>query len=61
MRPKALADELASLWSSLSLYNQRRIQESFARDCQQLADVISLMADKTNDRVLIRWRNRTPA
>ncbi|MBI5960641.1 MAG: hypothetical protein HY866_18020, partial [Chloroflexi bacterium] len=50
--PKALADELASLWGSISLYNQRRVQEAFARDCQQLADVISLMSDKTNDRAL---------
>ncbi len=48
--PQALADELASLWSSLSLYQQRRTQETFARDCQQLADVMSLMADKSSDR-----------
>jgi hypothetical protein len=48
--PQALADELASLWSSLSLYQQRRTQEAFARDCQQLADVMSLMADKSSDR-----------
>jgi hypothetical protein len=50
--PKALADELASLWGSLSLYNQRRVQDAFARSCQQLADVIALMSDKAGDRAL---------
>jgi len=40
------------LWNTLSLYNQRRLRDSFAQACQQLANVISLMADHANDRVL---------
>ena len=49
---QTLAAELNSLWDSLSLYNQRQIQEPFARGCQQLADVIGIMADSANDRVV---------
>ncbi len=50
--PEALAAELDSLWNTLSLYNQRRLRDSFAQACQQLANVISLMADHASDRVL---------
>lgn len=50
--PKALAEELASLWDSLSLYQQRRTQEAFTRNCQQLAEIICLTTDKTSDRFL---------
>lgn len=49
---KAFVSEFASLWSSLSLYNQRRIRDQFAADAQHLADVISIMADRGSDRVL---------
>jgi hypothetical protein len=50
--PQALAAELNSLWNSLSLYNQRQIQEQFARGCQQLADLIGIMTDSTTERVI---------
>lgn len=49
---KALQDELASLWSTLSLYNQRRMQDLFAGACQQLADVIAITADSADERVV---------
>ncbi len=49
---QVLAAELNSLWDSLSLFNQRQIQEPFARGCQQLADVIGVMADSANDRIV---------
>ncbi|WP_119072524.1 hypothetical protein [Aggregatilinea lenta] len=50
--PVALASELDSLWGTLSLYNQRRVQEQFAADCQNLAAVIDLIADSATERVL---------
>jgi hypothetical protein len=50
--PKALGAELDSLWSGLSLYNQRQIRESFALNCQQLAEVIQVMAEGASDRLL---------
>ena len=50
--PAALGSELDSLWGTLSLYNQRRIREQFATDCQQLAAVIGLIAESSNDRVI---------
>jgi hypothetical protein len=50
--PQALAAELDSLWSTLSLYNQRRMREVFAQSCQQLGEVISIMSDRGNDRIL---------
>lgn len=50
--PRALSAELQSLWDSLSLYQQRQIQTSFAHDCQQLASMIELLAADGNDRVL---------
>jgi hypothetical protein len=46
-----LAAELNSLWGTLSLYNQRQIQETFARSCQQLAEVVAIMTDGASDRV----------
>ncbi len=46
-----LIAELGSLWNSLSLYNQRRIREPFARACQHLADVLAVMADQANERI----------
>jgi hypothetical protein len=49
---QALAAELNSLWGSLSLYNQRQIQEQFAQGCQQLAEVIGIMSDNANDRIV---------
>lgn len=49
---QALTGELASLWSNVSLYHQRRVQQQFASDCQQLADVIAVMSDRANERVL---------
>jgi len=49
---KALSAELDSLWASLSLYNQRRIQDQFAEDCQHLADIIGILSDQINERVL---------
>jgi hypothetical protein len=49
---QTLAAELNSLWDSLSLYTQRQVQEPFARGCQQLADVIGIMADSANDRIV---------
>ena len=52
MTPEALRSEIDSLWNSLSLYNQRRIQEDLATDCQQLAQVIALIADEGNERIL---------
>jgi tetratricopeptide (TPR) repeat protein len=52
VKPPALEAELQSLWGSLSLYNQRRIQKQFAQDCQHLADVIAIMTDRVNDRLL---------
>ncbi len=50
--PLALATELGSLWNSLSLYNQRRIQEQFADGCQQLAAVITIMSEGAHERIL---------
>jgi hypothetical protein len=50
--PKALAGELDSLWQTLSLYNQRKIQDQFAQDCQYLAEVIGIMSDRTKARIL---------
>jgi hypothetical protein len=50
--PAALAAELDSLWSTLSLYNQRRLREQYAQDCQQLGEVIGIMSDRANDRIL---------
>ena len=47
-----LIAELSSLWNSLSLYNQRRIREPFARACQHLADVLAVMSDQANERIL---------
>jgi hypothetical protein len=52
MPPAALTSELDSLWGTLSLYNQRRIQDQFASDCQHLAAVISIIADPSADRVI---------
>ncbi|MBN1681427.1 MAG: hypothetical protein JW966_14190 [Anaerolineae bacterium] len=49
---EALTGELDSLWSTLSLYNQRQLQEQFAQDCQHLAEAIGIMADHSNERVL---------
>lgn len=49
---KALSAELNSLWATLSLYNQRRIQDQFAEDCQNLADIIGILSDQINERVL---------
>ena len=48
----ALVAELDSLWNTLSLYNQRRIREQFAADCQHLAEVIGIMTERANNRVL---------
>ena len=48
----ALASELDSLWSSLSLYNQRQVREPLAQQCQQLAGLIDLIVEGSNDRVL---------
>ncbi|NDJ77798.1 MAG: hypothetical protein GYB65_16230 [Chloroflexi bacterium] len=50
--PQILRAELASLWGTLSLYNQRQIQQQLAEDCQHLADVILVMAGRVNERVL---------
>lgn len=50
--PGALAAELDSLWNSLSLYNQRQIHDQLAHGCQQLGEVIALMASEASDRVL---------
>jgi hypothetical protein len=50
--PQALSAELNSLWGTLSLYNQRQIQERFARSCQQLAEVICLMSDSASERII---------
>jgi len=47
-----LAAELDSLWNTLSLYNQRRIRDQFAMDCQHLAEVIGIMTERANNRVL---------
>jgi hypothetical protein len=52
INPKALAGELDSLWQTLSLFNQRKIQDQFAQDCQYLAEVIGIMADRTKSRIL---------
>ncbi len=52
IQPTTLTVELDSLWGTLSLYNQRRIQDEFAQDCQQLAEVLCVMADQANERVL---------
>ncbi|MBN1200991.1 MAG: hypothetical protein JXJ20_03960 [Anaerolineae bacterium] len=49
---EALTAELDSLWSTLSLYHQRRIHNQFAQDCQQLAEVIGIMADRAHSRIL---------
>lgn len=49
---EALRSELESLWGTLSLYNQRRIQAEFAADCQHLAEVVALITNQANDRVL---------
>lgn len=50
--PHALQAELSSLWATLSLHNQRRLREGFAQSCQQLANVISLVSDQVDERVL---------
>lgn len=50
--PGALKAELASLWDALSLYNQRRLQEPLARDCQQLAGLLTDMLQGGAERVL---------
>lgn len=50
--PAALSSELDSLWGTLSLYNQRRIREQFAADCQQLAAVIGIIAESSNERAI---------
>lgn len=49
--PSALGREIDSLWSALSLAEQRDLQMPFARACQQLAAVISIMADRGNNRI----------
>lgn len=48
----ALKTELDSLWRLLSLHHQRQIEENLSHGCQQLADVISLIANDVKDRVL---------
>jgi hypothetical protein len=50
--PEALRTELDSLWGTLSLYNQRRIQDQLAQDCQHLAEVIGVTSDRGSERVL---------
>jgi hypothetical protein len=50
--PAALHSELDSLWGTLSLYNQRRIQDQFAEDCQNFASVIEVIVGQSSDRVL---------
>ncbi len=49
--PDALTGELDSLWNTLSLYNQRRLQKQIAKDCQHLAEVISVMADRGDEKL----------
>jgi len=48
----AMVGELDSLWNTLSLYNQRRLRDQFAADCQHLADVLGVMAERATARVL---------
>ena len=50
--PRALQAELDSLWNTLSSADQRELHDSFASACQQLADVIILIAEQSSDRVL---------
>jgi hypothetical protein len=52
LTPRVLLAELESLWGTLSLYHQRRIQQQFAQDCQNLADVVSVIAAHGSGRVL---------
>jgi hypothetical protein len=49
---ETLVTELDSLWNTLSLYNQRRIRDQFAMDCQHLGEVIGIMTERANTRVL---------
>ncbi|MBN2305130.1 MAG: hypothetical protein JXQ72_11665 [Anaerolineae bacterium] len=50
--PEGLSGELDSLWNSLRLHDQRQIQDHLAQGCQQLAEVIVLIANDASDRVL---------
>jgi hypothetical protein len=52
MPPQVLKAELDSLWGSVSLYNQRRVQDQFAEDSQHLADVIMVIADDASEKTL---------
>lgn len=50
--PHALQAELDSLWNTLSTPDQRELHDRFARACQRLADVITLISERSSDRVL---------
>jgi len=48
----ALCAELDSLWNSLSLFHQRRLQKELTQDYQHLAQVIQIMAAGGHERIL---------
>jgi hypothetical protein len=50
--PQALSAELESLWETLSLYHQQRVQTDIAENCQFLAELLSVLSDQTSDRIL---------
>lgn len=50
--PRSLQAELDSLWNTLSATDQRKLHDSFASACQQLAEVIVLISEQSSDRAL---------
>lgn len=49
---EAFRAEVASLWESLRLYDQRQIINDFAADAQALATLIGLISDKGDERAV---------
>lgn len=50
--PEALQAELESLWNTLPAATQHHLHDDFAVACQQLAEVITLISERSSDRVL---------
>lgn len=47
----ALIAEVASLWSDISLYNQRQIEDTVTKQSQQIGLLLRHIADRTNRKV----------
>lgn len=47
-----LRSEIDSLWATIDLYNQRRIQADLAQDSQELSLLLRIVAARATDRIL---------